>query len=68
MFQKLYEFLLYRSLDNIKLYNFLVQAFPEREKEYINRIEKKATEVYISENDMKQMQKETWEKICEQIR
>ena len=68
MLQKIYEFLLYHSIDNIKLYNFLVQAFPKQEKCFIERTEKEITPKYLTEDEVEQMREKTWERICVEIR
>ena len=68
MLQKLYELLLYHFVDNIRIYDFLVQAFPKCEQNFIDRVEKKIAEVHIPEDTIKQMQVETWERICEQLK
>lgn len=59
MLQRIYEFLLYHSIDNTKIYNFLIQAFPRREQSFLDRMEKKIAGVYIPEDEMEQMQIDT---------
>lgn len=55
MFQKIYEFLLYYCIDNIRMYNFLVRAFPKQEKTFLDKAEKKVSKVHIPEEKMEQM-------------
>ena len=47
MIQKLFELLLFHSVDNIKFYNFLCNTFPKLEEKYIEKEEAKNREVYI---------------------
>lgn len=64
MIQKIFEFLLFHLVDNIKLYNLLCNAFPEMEKKYIEKEEAKNREVYIPQADLDKMSHNVWQGLC----
>lgn len=68
MLQKIYSSLLYHFIDNIKKYVFLGQVFLKRKKDSIDETEKNTTKRSLTEDEIEQMRKETWERICVRIR
>lgn len=65
MTQELFEFLLFHSVYNIKLYNFLCNAYPEMEKNYIEKEEAKNRAVYIPQEDLDRMSHNVWQRLCD---
>ncbi len=67
MIQKIYEFIIDHSIDNIKLYNFLVRTFPKLDKAYIDRMEQEISEVYIPQEELDRMSHNVWQRLCDDI-
>ena len=67
MIQTLYEFVLYHSVDSIKMFNFLTRTFPTLERNYINRMEKELEKVYVSQADLDRMTHNVWQRLCKDI-
>ena len=65
MIQKLFEFLLFYSIDNIKLYNLLCNIFPKLEEKYIEKEEAKNRAVYIPQEDLDRMSHNVWQRLCD---
>lgn len=67
MIQRLYEFMLDLSVDNIRFYNFLVKTFPKLDKNYTERMEKRIEKVYIPQAKMDEITHNVWQRLCEDI-
>lgn len=67
MIQKIYEYVLDHSIDNIPLFNFLTGTFPELNKNYMDRMEKEIAKVYIPQDDLDQMSHNVWQRLCDDI-
>lgn len=65
MIQKLFEFLLFYSIDNIKLYNLLCNTFPKLEEKYIEKEEAKNREIYIPQKKLDEMSHNVWQRLCD---
>lgn len=65
MTQELFEFLLFHSVDNIKLYNLLCNAYPEMEEKYIEKEEAKNRTVYIPQEDLDRMSHNVLQRLCD---
>ncbi len=64
MTQELFEFLLFHSVDNIKLYNLLCNTYPEMEKKYIEKEEARNKEVHIPQTELDRMSHNVWQRLC----
>ena len=64
MIQKIFEFLLFHSVDNIKFYNFLCDTFPKLEEKYMEKEEAKNREVYIPQAELDRMSHNVWQGLC----
>lgn len=65
MIQKIFEFLLFHFVDNIKFYNFLCSTFPKLEEKYIEKEEAKNRAVYIPQEDLDRMSHNVWQRLCD---
>lgn len=64
MIQKIYEFLLFHSIDHLKFYNFLCDTFPTLEKRCIEKEEAKINKLYIPQEDLDRMGHNVWQRLC----
>lgn len=67
MIQKIYEYVLDRSIDNIPFFNFLTETFPQLNKKYMDRLEKEIAEVYIPQEELDRSSHNVWQKLCDDI-
>ncbi|MCI8548763.1 MAG: hypothetical protein HFJ38_07785 [Bacilli bacterium] len=67
MIQKIYEFLLVKSLNKIKLYNFLVRAFPKQNEIFVNRLDEEVSKVFIPREDLDRMTHNVWQGLCDKF-
>ena len=67
MIQKIYEYVLYHSIYNINLFNFLTSTFPKMNKIYIDRLESRANKVYIPQEKLEEMTHNVWQGLCDNI-
>ena len=65
MTQKIFEFLLFHSVDNIKFYNFLCDTFPKLEEKYMEKEEAKNREICIPQEDLDRMSHNVWQRLCD---
>lgn len=66
MIQKIIEFIIDCSIDNIKLFTFITNLFPKRSKMYFDRLESEANEVYIPEEELQKSSHRVWQRLCDQ--
>lgn len=65
MVQKIFEFLLFHSIDHLKFYNFLCDTFPKMERRYIEKEEAKNRAVYIPQEELDRMSHNVWQRLCD---